>query len=152
MEDSDAILAYQATNAVEAHALVAYLANAGIDARVLGESLQGAYAGIRLGDMDLPEVWVAGKDRDAAEPLIASWTDEHNPGAKLPEPRKFQFSLLAAMLLMTIVALLASARVMGAETFGATMAVVLTFLMVLWVDVVRRRQRRAKSLSSRVEN
>ena len=40
------ILAYEAANAIEAHALVAFLANEGVEARVLGEALQGAFGGI----------------------------------------------------------------------------------------------------------
>ncbi len=94
MKDSDAILAYQATSAVEAHALVAYLANAGIDARVLGESLQGGYAGLDLGGMNLPEVWVAGKDRELAAPIISAWQAEHHVAVTKIRPRSFKVTAL----------------------------------------------------------
>ncbi len=113
MEDADAILAYRATSAVEAHALVAYLANAGIESRVLGESLQGAYGGIKLGDMDLPEVWIADKDRASAEQLISAWRAEHHPARSNVKPRCFQFSLALVILGMTYIAIWAGSIVMS---------------------------------------
>jgi hypothetical protein len=94
MNDANAILAYQATSAVEAHALVAYLANAGIDARVLGESLQGGYAGLDLGGMNQPEVWVEGKDRELAAPIIAAWQAEHHSTVTKVKPRRFKVTAL----------------------------------------------------------
>jgi hypothetical protein len=87
MENADAILAYRAASAVEAHSLVAHLANAGVEARVLGESLQGAYAGLDLGGMNLPEVWVAGKDRQLAAPFISAWQAEHHSAVPRTQPR-----------------------------------------------------------------
>ena len=147
MEDSDAILAYRAASAVEAHALVAHLANAGVDSRVLGESLQGAYAGIRLGGMDLPEVWVAGKDCVAAEPIIAAWQAEHFPAGATAKPRRFQFSLLLALIVMTYIALLAGFGAMSettADIFGPLVHLFFfgAFVIVAWMRV---RGRHAES-------
>ena len=78
MSDSDSILAYEAANAIEAHALVAFLANEGVEARVLGEALQGAFGGIEAGTLDTVEVWVAAADRAKAEPLIDQWRQEYD--------------------------------------------------------------------------
>jgi len=111
---SDSILAYRASNAIEARSLAAHLANAGINARVLGESLQGAYAGIDVGGLNTPEVWVAAGDRKLAEPLISAWRTElptfaiqtdHQPDAKKDRPKHFQFSLITALTVTTIVAI-----------------------------------------------
>lgn len=76
--DSESILAYTAENAVEAHALAAFLANEGIETRVLGEALQGAFSGLDAGQLDTVEVWVAAADREKAEPLIEQWRQEYD--------------------------------------------------------------------------
>jgi hypothetical protein len=78
VSDSDSILAYETANAIEAHALVAFLANEGVEARVLGEALQGAFGGIEAGTLDTVEVWVAAADRAKAEPLIEQWRQEYD--------------------------------------------------------------------------
>jgi hypothetical protein len=106
MKDSDAILAYQATSAIEAHALVACLANAGIDARVLGESLQGGYAGLDLGGMNLPEVWVAGKDRELAAPIISAWQAEHHVAVTKVKIKPRRFKVMALLVMCFILLLL----------------------------------------------
>lgn len=144
MEDADAILAYQATSAVEAHALVAYLANAGIESRVLGESLQGAYGGIKLGDMDLPEVWVAGKDREAAAPIISAWQAEHFPVGKEIKPRRFQFPLVLLLIVMAYIALVAGMDALsetGRNVFGTLVNVLFFagFMIIAWMRVRARR-------------
>ena len=78
VSESESILAYTAANAIEAHALAAFLANEGIEARVLGEALQGAFSGIDAGNLDTVEVWVAAEDREKAEPLIEQWRQEYD--------------------------------------------------------------------------
>ena len=78
MSDSESILAYEAGNAIEARALAAFLANEGIEARVLGEALQGAFGGIEAGSLDTVEVWVPAADRARAEPLIEQWRQEYD--------------------------------------------------------------------------
>ena len=144
MKDPDAILAYRAAGAVEAHALVCHLANAGIDSRVLGESLQGAYAGIRLGGMDLPEVWVAGKDRNAAEPVIAAWRAEHDPLGETGKPRRFQFSVALMLLGTAYVALMLAPATMSATArniFGPLVNFIFIagFMLFAWKKVRSRR-------------
>jgi hypothetical protein len=81
VSDSDSILAYEAANSIEARALVAFLANEGVEARVLGEALQGAFGGIEAGTLDTVEVWVSAADRARAEPLIAQWRQEYDQPA-----------------------------------------------------------------------
>jgi len=78
VSESDSILAYEAANAIEAHALAAFLANEGVEARVLGEALRGAFGGIEAGTLDTVEVWVAAVDRAKAEPLIDQWRREYD--------------------------------------------------------------------------
>ena len=78
VSESDSILAYEAANSIEARALVAFLANEGVEARVLGEALQGAFGGIEAGTLDTVEVWVATADRAKAEPLIEQWRQEYD--------------------------------------------------------------------------
>jgi hypothetical protein len=144
LKDSDPILEYRAASAVEAHALVAHLENEGIEARVLGEPLQGAYAGIRMGGMDLPEVWVASKDREAAEPVIAAWRAEHFPVGENVKPRRFQFSLTLALIVMTYIALLAGSEVMSEASRSIflpllTLLLMGGFVMIAWTRARARR-------------
>src|SRR5687767_6462910 len=127
MATSAPILAYRARDAIKARALAAHLANAGIEAQVLGEFLHGAYAGIHAGGMNIAEVWVAAEDRPAAEPIIEQWRQEQsaqstNAGASADEgrtqrPAKLQFSMAALLWLMTAIAILAAATGFGAITF-----------------------------------
>jgi hypothetical protein len=144
MRDSEAILAYRAASAVEAHALVGQLTDAGIESRVLGESLQGAYGGIKLGGMDLPEVWIAGDDRNAAEPIIAAWRAEHFPVGAERKPRRFQFPLAMLLIVMTFVAINFGWAAMS-ETAGNIFAPLVNlllfgaFVIVAWTRVRARR-------------
>jgi hypothetical protein len=144
LKDSDPVLAYRSASAVEAHALVAHLENEGIESRVLGEPLQGAYAGIKLGGMDLLEVWVANKDRAAAEPVIAAWRAEHFPVGEKIKPRRFQFSLTLALLVMTYIALLAGAELMS-EASRSVFMPLLTLLLLGGFVIVAWRRARARS-------
>jgi hypothetical protein len=73
---SEPLVAYRAADMVEARALVAYLAEAGVESRVLGEPLAGAYGGVSAGGLDQLEVWIAAKDEPEARELIAEWRAE----------------------------------------------------------------------------
>jgi hypothetical protein len=141
---ADAILVYRASNAVEAHALVARLADEGVDARVLGEPLQGAYAGIRVGGMELAEVWIAHKDRDAAEPIIDAWREEHFPTAGGEKPRRFQFPLIVLFVAMTYVALTFGGNAMSPraqDIFAPILQVAIfgTIFVVAWLKIRAKR-------------
>jgi len=150
---SNALLAYRAADPIEARALAARLANEGIEARVLGEPLQGAYGGISVGGLTTAEVWVAEADRGAAQALIAAWREEQQP----PEVRqgeqaikrsmKFQFSMLAILLVMVVVALLVFAAQLGTEVFAEVLSnvVLLFFIILMILGVSRIQARMAKS-------
>jgi hypothetical protein len=116
VKDSDAILAYRAASAVEAYALVAHLEDEGIEARVLGEPLQGAYGGINAGGMNSVEVWISSINRTEAESMIDQWhrvrmtqSDEGQEQLGPEPPAKLQYSMLFLLWLMTAVAILAAA-------------------------------------------
>ena len=116
---SESILVYRTADAIEARALAAHMAGVGIEARVLGESLQGAYAGIHVGGMNAAEVWIPAADRDAAELIISDWQDDRRAQAaervqsggeaSSPTPARLQYSMAAMLWLMTAVAILAAA-------------------------------------------
>jgi hypothetical protein len=144
LKNAGEILVYRAASAVEAHALVAHLADQGIEARVLGEPLQGAYAGIHLGGMELPEVWIADKDRDAAEPLIAAWRTEHSLAGAVVKPGRFQFPMWLMLLVMTYVALILGSTAMSEqalEIFAPLLGLALfaTLAAIAWVQARRRK-------------
>ena len=112
---SEPVLAYRAKDAVEASALATYLEAEGIEPHVLGEYLQGAYAGVTAGGMNAPEVWICAGDFPRAKSLIAEWHERHAADAAADvtptrEP-KFQYSTASLLWLMTIVAVLATAIV-----------------------------------------
>ena len=82
--------------------MAAFLANEGVEARVLGEASQGAFAGIDAGNLDTIEVWVPAKDRDAAQPLIDQWRAEYDE-PKSSDEHEFMtriFPTLASLSLM----------------------------------------------------
>lgn len=150
---SDAILAYRAGDGVEAHALVARLAEAGVVARVLGESLQGLYPGVNLGGMNQPEVWVAATDRAAAEPVIAAWQAEHGVADAAP---RWQFSFTVALAVTAYVAFMAGASVMSEAIWSIFVPLVnlLVFggvAIVLWRKVRARRRELDAADSKRSE-
>lgn len=141
MSASDSILVYRAESPVEAHALVARLADDGIEARVLGESLQGAYGGIRLGGMHLPEVWIAEGDRQAAEPIITAWRAEHAPANVVEH---FQFPLGLLFIAMAYVAVVLSFQAMGDLAKGVVgtllhLALLVLISFVAWKKLRGRR-------------
>src|SRR5436853_5638065 len=85
----DIVLAYRTSSSVEAHSLTARLAEADVEAQIVGEFLGGAYAGINFGRMGDKEVWVKTKDAAVAKTLIAQWEAEHTsrnvePSRRLP--------------------------------------------------------------------
>jgi hypothetical protein len=141
---TDTILAYQASDFVEAHSLAVHLGEEGIDARVLGEALQGAYAGIALGGMDRPEVWIAGADRAAAEPLIAAWRAEQQARTAEASPISgnsagFRFSMMTLFGVMTLVALWAGAYAMRNDTFTIVLDIALMMCFPIILYTCRRR-------------
>lgn len=116
----DAFLAYRASSSIEARSLAAYLDEAGVEAHVLGEALQGGYGGINVGSMNSVEVWVPGSQRPTAESLVATWRqevaaatgagdedDKQNQG-RARRRTSFQYSMATALVVMTLTAIFAA--------------------------------------------
>ncbi len=116
LSSHDAYLAYRAPSSVEARSLAAYLDEAGVDSHVLGEVLQGGYGGINVGSMNAVEVWVPGSQRQSAEPLVSAWrqevaaaTEAENEAPDRQGKRtSFQYSTGTALIVMTVVAMIAA--------------------------------------------
>ena len=73
----DIVLVYRTVSSVEAHSLADWLDGAGVESQIVGDFLDGAYAGINFGRMGEKEVWVAAKDEATAASLIDDWRREH---------------------------------------------------------------------------
>lgn len=73
MADSEFVHVYVADDAQWAHLLKAYLADEGIEARVIGDSLQSAAGELPPGWVIAPEVWVPQQEADRARELIGNW-------------------------------------------------------------------------------
>ncbi|MCC6492468.1 MAG: DUF2007 domain-containing protein [Pirellulales bacterium] len=71
MSGSDDLHVYRTASSAEARSLAAALAAEGIESRVVGEALQGAYAGLNIGGMSDVSVWIHSRDRERADGLIA---------------------------------------------------------------------------------
>ena len=75
---------YWARDSIGAHAVRALLEDAGIDARVENELLQGAAGEIPTGPSISPRVRVAGEDASRALELIEAWQAERSASARQP--------------------------------------------------------------------
>jgi hypothetical protein len=98
------VLLYRTANSIEAKSLALHLEAAGVEARLTGETLYEAYAGLGLGQTTPVEVWISRDDCSAAMPLVNAWRGEFSGESKKARPGKFQFSLISVFLLMTFVA------------------------------------------------
>jgi Ni,Fe-hydrogenase I cytochrome b subunit len=135
-------VAYRTGDTVEAHALAGYLSTAGIDARVVGDFLDTAYAGLQLGSRAKVEVWIPGADRKAAEPLLAKWVAEHAPHEPAESVPVFRYSMLTVLLVITAAAAYMAAAAAGPHSAGG--ALVLFQLLLIGgavLFVVRRVMR-----------
>jgi hypothetical protein len=101
VDPNNIVLVYRTTNAVEAHTIANHLDDAAIESQVVGDFLDGAYAGLNLGRMGDKEVWVAAKDEDAAAAVVAEWRREH-PLDQLEDSR----SIPLVLKIMLVIALL----------------------------------------------
>jgi hypothetical protein len=124
VNSTDPILLYRTANSIEAKSLALHLEAAGIDARLTGETLYEAYAGLGLGQTAPVDVWISREDRHAAIPLVVAWRKELSDENRNERPRKFQFSLMSVFLLMTVVAVFACVVALNGE-FGADIIAVL---------------------------
>ena len=102
------VLAYRTPSSLEARALANYLDDAGIASHVVGEFLEGVYAGLSFGRMDEKEVWVAAKDEAAAASLVAQWRSENGsqePQASGHENRALHWAWILALLALLLIGL-----------------------------------------------
>lgn len=79
VDPNNIVLVYRTPNSVEARTLANHLDDADIESQIVGDFLDGAYAGLNLGRMGEKEVWVAAKDQAAAAAIIAGWKQQLSP-------------------------------------------------------------------------
>jgi len=82
----ESVEVYWARDSIDAHAVRALLEDAGIDARVENEMLQGAAGEIPAGPSTSPRVRVAGDDAERALALIKEWRAERDADAERVRP------------------------------------------------------------------
>jgi hypothetical protein len=139
------VVACRTPQVAQAHAIVARLAEAGVEARVVGGFLSGGYGGIAAGGISDVEVWISAADRATAAPIVAEML--HVPlAASRAAPRDDadapQFSLLTLLLIISVAAVFAAAGAVRQEdvkAYSETMYLVLT--LVVLTLICRRWQR-----------
>jgi len=132
------IVVYRTFDSVEANALAGHLGQAGVDAHVVGDFLDGGYPGLRLGGNAAVEIWIPAIQREVAAPLLAAWVGEHHPATPEGEP-KFQFSMQAVLIVMTLAALyMGAAAAEPPISTAALVAVELLLIVGAIVFLVRR--------------
>lgn len=105
VDPNNIVLVYRTPNSVEARTLANHLDDADIESQIVGDFLEGAYAGLNLGRMDEKEVWVAAKDEAAANAVVAEWRQEHpsrnsEPSASMPLAHKVMLAVALLFLLL----------------------------------------------------
>lgn len=140
-DTDDVVTVYRTADSLNAHALAAQLVDEGIDARVVGDFLSGAYGGV-TGMMTQVEVWIPAAQGDQAAPLIARWRGTDNPTPTGSKPR-FQYSLMTLLGVATVIAFVGGARPIP-ESEAKSLAVMIAINLMLWIGFVyvalRRRQ------------
>lgn len=141
---TELIVACRTANVAQAHAIAARLNNAGVEARVVGEFLKGGY-GLTAGGMSDVEVWIAKSDRAAAEALIAEVMQpapaQHEPTAMHhpPDPGGIRFSILFAMMVLTMAAVIAAAGAVRPENLKAYSETLYLSITLVVVCLIYRR-------------
>ncbi len=97
------ILAYRTADSVEARSLAAELEDADIETQIVGD-FRDAYSGMLVGSMADKEIWISDKHQSAAEKIVREWRRTYHP-KDLEPVKEFQFSLRAALVALTVVAL-----------------------------------------------
>lgn len=88
---------YRARDSIHAHLLKSRLADAGIEARVLGETVQSAMGAVPLGWSILPQLYVDEADAPAARDLLIAIEREAERTAGTPSPPKRRRLRIAAL-------------------------------------------------------
>jgi hypothetical protein len=78
---------YTARDEMDAHFVKGLLEQAGIEAVVLGESLEAAFGTLPLGKQGLPGVWVREEDVERAMPIIEEYRRIDRTNADEPDDR-----------------------------------------------------------------
>ena len=131
MNTTDPVLFYRTTNSIEAKSLALRLEAADIEARLTGETLYEAYAGLGLAQTAPVDVWISSADREAAMPLLNEWREERGHATRNVRPRKFQFSLMSLLLVTTVFAVFAWIMAFNGETGADIIAVILSAILYL---------------------
>jgi NAD(P)H-dependent flavin oxidoreductase YrpB (nitropropane dioxygenase family) len=139
------IVACRTPQVAQAHAIVARLAEAGVEARVVGGFLSGGYGGVAAGGISDVEVWISAADRATAAPIVAEMLRVPVTAA-LAAPSDDadapQYSLLTLLLVISVAAVFAAAGAVRHEdvkAYSETMYLVLTLVVVTLI--CRRWQR-----------
>lgn len=99
MSDTKLVEVYRARDSLHAHLLKSRLAEAGIEVRVLGETVQGAMGAVPLGWSILPQLYVRKSDAQAARDMLVAIEQDAEPAAGQPSPPKRRAMKLASLLL-----------------------------------------------------
>jgi hypothetical protein len=141
------VVVYRTFDSVEANALAGHLEQAGVAAHVIGDFLEGPYPGLRLGGSAAVEIWIPANQREAAVPLLDAWVAEHH--ALEPErPSKFQFSMQAVLVVITLAALYMGAAAADPPMREAALVCVQGILMAGAVAFLVRRWIRERAVSA----
>ena len=79
VHDKDIVEVYFAASPQDAYLMKNFLENAGIQATVVGEPLESV-AGVAVGPIAGPRVWVAQADSKRAQEIIERWHTERRTG------------------------------------------------------------------------
>jgi hypothetical protein len=139
--DEGLILAYRTHDSVEARSLAAELEDADIETQIIGD-FRDAYSGLLVGSMADKEIWISEGDRLSAERIVADWRRTYHP-QDLEPVKEFQFSLRAALIALTLAAL-----ILGLYQINQTLCIVVlqvTPLALFAIYAARRLSRRRRN-------
>jgi hypothetical protein len=140
------VVVYRTFDSVEANALAGSLEQSGVDAHVVGDFLDGGYPGLRLGGNAAVEIWVPADQRDVAAPLLAAWVAEHH-SVEIQRTSKFQFSMQAVLIVMTLAALYMGAAAADPPVSDVALVGMELILIVGAIAFLVRRWMRERAVS-----
>ena len=98
--------AYRAPHAIDAHLVLDRLQAEGIDAKLLGATLEAGLGGVPLNGGAGTEIWVPRRELDRSRELLAEWNCLGQA-----EDQRFQFSLGLLFLFITLLAIVCGVAV-----------------------------------------
>lgn len=141
------VVVYRTFDSVEANALAGSLEQAGVDAHVIGDFLDGGYPGLRLGGNAAVEIWIPANQREVAAPLVSAWVAEHH-AAEPERPSRFQFSMQAVLVVITLAALYMGAAAADPPVSDVALVGMELLLIVAAVVFLVRRWIRERAVSA----